>query len=46
MEFKIALIGHKLFGDIGLIINDVPQQKSAGFEDKSLQQLLSNGTAN
>lgn len=46
MEFKIALIGHKLFGDIGLIASDVPPQKGSGFEDKSLQQLLSKGAAN
>lgn len=31
MEFKIALIGRKFFGDIGLIANDVPLQKSVGF---------------
>lgn len=46
MEFKIALIGHKYFGDIGLIASDVPVQKSSGFEDKNLQQLLSKGVAN
>lgn len=33
MEFKIALIGHRLFGDIGLIDPQVPKQESKGFHD-------------
>jgi phospholipid-transporting ATPase len=46
MEFKIALIGHRLFGDLGLIASDVPLQKGSSFEDRHLQDLLSRGAAN
>ena len=36
MEFKIAVIGRKLYGDLGLIINDPnrPPQANKGFLDK------------
>jgi hypothetical protein len=33
MEFKIALIGHRLFGDIGLIDSQIPIQEQKGFHD-------------
>lgn len=35
MEFKIAVIGSKMYGDLGLIIKDPtrPPQSSKGFED-------------
>lgn len=46
MEFKIALIGTRYFGDLGLIASQVPLQKSSGFEDNKLLQLLSRGTSN
>jgi magnesium-transporting ATPase (P-type) len=46
MEFKIALIGKRLFGDIGLITKDVPLQKGSGFEDEVLKKLVSKGVEN
>lgn len=35
MEFKIAVIGKKMYGDLGLVIKDVnrPPQKEKGFHD-------------
>lgn len=35
MEFKIAVIGSKMFGDLGLIIKDPtrPPQDAKGFHD-------------
>jgi len=35
MEFKIAVIGRKMYGDLGLIINDPkrPPQNNKGFRD-------------
>jgi hypothetical protein len=35
MEFKIAVIGDKMFGDLGLIIKDPlkPPQTEKGFKD-------------
>lgn len=42
MEFKIAVIGKKLYGDLGLIINDPnrPPQTNKGFLDKQLEDLI------
>ena len=42
MEFKIAVIGKKMFGDLGLIINDPnrPPQKNKGFHDNELTEML------
>jgi len=34
MEFKLALIGNRLYGDIGLIDNQTPIQKQKGFYDE------------
>jgi hypothetical protein len=38
MEFKIAVIGKQIYGDIGLVINDPnrPPQAEKGFHDKEL----------
>ncbi len=38
MEFKIAVIGSRMYGDLGLIINDPnrPPQINKGFLDKDL----------
>lgn len=46
MEFKIALIGRKYYGDIGLIAPEVPIQKGSGFEDANLQALIAKGANN
>lgn len=45
MEFKIAVIGNKMYGDLGLIIQDPnrPPQTEKGFRDDKLQQLLTTG---
>ena len=42
MEFKIAVIGKRMFGDLGLILNDpsVPPQAEKGFNDNKLKALL------
>ncbi len=42
MEFKIAVIGQRMFGDLGLIINDPkrPPQVEKGFFDNDLTGLL------
>jgi hypothetical protein len=36
MEFKIAVIGSKMYGDLGLIIKDPkrPPQEEKGFRDE------------
>lgn len=46
MEFKIAVIGNKMFGDLGLISNDPnrPPQAQKGFRDDNLTKLLNQGT--
>jgi hypothetical protein len=38
MEFKIAVIGRRMYGDLGLIINDParPPQIEKGFHDQEL----------
>ena len=46
MEFKLAMIGQRLYGDIGLIDDQTPIQKSKGFHDDELAHLLSKGTKN
>lgn len=48
MEFKIAVIGQRIFGDIGLIANDPtrPPQTEKGFHDADLTALLDKGTNN
>lgn len=46
MEFKIALIGRKYYGDIGLIAPEVPVQKGSGFDDANLQALIAKGANN
>ena len=44
MEFKIAVIGQKMYGDLGLVINDPlrPPQKEKGFHDNELYDLVNN----
>lgn len=46
MEFKIAVIGNKMYGDLGLIMNDPsrPPQSEKGFRDDSLTKLVTQGT--
>ena len=46
MEFKIAVIGTKMYGDLGLIINDPerPAQIQKGFRDDALTKLVNQGT--
>ncbi len=48
MEFKIAVIGQRMFGDLGLIINDPnrPPQAEKGFFDKDLTNLLTKNLEN
>jgi hypothetical protein len=48
MEFKIAVIGQRMFGDIGLIINDPLRlpQKEKGFHDDDLKGLIEKGLNN
>ena len=48
MEFKIAVVGKKMFGDLGLIMNDpnYPPQTEKGFKDEKLTKLLENGSGN
>ncbi len=48
MEFKIAVIGKKMFGDLGLIIEDPsrPPQIEKGFQDQQLKDLISKGINN
>ena len=48
MEFKIAVIGNKLYGDIGLVIKDPnrPPQQFKGFRDMELENLINKGTGN
>ena len=48
MEFKIAVIGSKMFGDLGLIMNDpnMPPQTEKGFRDDKLTQLIETGAGN
>lgn len=48
MEFKIAVIGNKMFGDLGLIMNDPsrPPQTEKGFRDDKLEKLLTQGEGN
>lgn len=48
MEFKIAVIGSKLYGDLGLIIKDAtrPPQTAKGFNDEELKALITKGTGN
>jgi hypothetical protein len=38
MEFKIAVIGQKIYGDLGLIVKDPsrPPQTQKGFHDADL----------
>lgn len=44
MEFKIAVIGQKMYGDLGLILNDPlrPPQSQKGFHDDILSKLILN----
>jgi hypothetical protein len=48
MEFKIAVIGQRIYGDIGLIANDPnrPPQTEKGFHDGDLVALLEKGVNN
>ena len=48
MEFKIAVIGTKLYGDLGLIIKDPrrPPQTLKGFHDDELSNLITKGANN
>lgn len=45
MEFKIAVIGKKMYGDLGLIIKDSnrPPQTQKGFCDQQLTNLIAKG---
>lgn len=45
MEFKIAVIGSKMYGDLGLIVKDPqrPPQAEKGFKDLSLTKLIETG---
>ena len=45
MEFKIAVIGRRLYGDLGLIMNNpnFPPQTTKGFCDDSLTRLVVRG---
>lgn len=45
MEFKIAVIGTKMYGDLGLIIDDPqrPPQVEKGFRDDELTNLVEKG---
>lgn len=45
MEFKIAVIGSKMYGDLGLIMNDPnrPPQDEKGFRDDGLTKLIASG---
>lgn len=45
MEFKIAVIGTKMYGDLGLILNDPsrPPQTQKGFRDDTLTKLVTQG---
>ena len=46
MEFKLAVIGNRMFGDVGLIMNNpnFPPQEEKGFHDDKLKALLQTGT--
>lgn len=48
MEFKIAVIGTKMFGDLGLVIKDPkrPPQTEKGFHDEELYNLVNKGANN
>lgn len=48
MEFKIAVIGNKMFGDLGLVIKDPsrPPQIEKGFHDDELRDIIMNGKGN
>lgn len=48
MEFKIAVIGSKMYGDLGLIIRDPkrPPQEEKGFRDEELKSLVEKGANN
>lgn len=48
MEFKIAVIGQRIFGDLGLIVKDParPPQTEKGFHDADLTALLDKGVNN
>lgn len=45
MEFKIAVIGSKLYGDLGLVIRDPkrPPQTAKGFNDDDLKNIVTKG---
>ena len=46
MEFKIAVIGKRMYGDLGLIMKnpDRPPQQQKGFYDQELTNLINKGT--
>ena len=49
MEFKIAVIGEQLYGDISLIApdkNGKKEQEHKGFYDEGLTKLVNQGTGN
>ena len=46
MEFKIAVIGNKMYGDIGLVVKDKPVQEFKGFRDIDLEALITKGQNN
>jgi hypothetical protein len=48
MEFKIAVIGQRIYGDLGLIAKDParPPQTEKGFHDADLSALLDKGVNN
>ena len=45
MEFKIAVIGSRMYGDLGLVIKDPlrPPQEEKGFRDDDLTKLIQTG---
>lgn len=40
MEFKIGVVGNHMFGDLGLINQQIPVQTSKGFSDENLIKVL------
>ena len=48
MEFKIAVIGRRLFGDLGLIFKEpgMAPQNEIGFRDDTLKKLLKSSPTN
>ena len=45
MQFKIAVIGSQMYGDLGLVIKnrDRPPQTAKGFHDDDLRNIITKG---